>query len=536
MPAIMLTPATRAVLYLRSSKDRHDASIDAQRRELQEMAKSKDLLVTDEFSDAVESANDVNRPGFAALLLALKNPARGWSTVLVTDTARLARNVYLAESVKHECRKHGVKILFSKLPEVNPMIDMVVQQVVQAFDQMHSMMSREKGLAGMAENIRQGWRAGGRAPYGYQLEAVATGAIRDGQPVHKSRLVIDPQAGPKIAAYLRARLVGASITTACNESGVTLVKSTLNWLEFNALVYAGHTVWNRHAGASAQGGYEGGAKLRPREEWVVQRDTHAGLITEAEADAVLAGALSRRMNRTRLRTTDYLLAGILVTPGGLVWQGNAGYYRAGKQNIKAESIERAVMARLMKDMMSEDLARRLAESARKAAAPQRSKDELASLRKRVDGLNTKIARVSALIGETATPRPLLVQIEKYEAERTELSASMGELAQQEDQRKTMELITDADVRAILTDMAEGMDGMDRDQLRSIVHSLLSKIDLEKGQNGELTARFHYIIPHATGVMVASPRRTNANPTIVRHKFGPSKLLGREADSVRLPPH
>lgn len=42
------------------------------------------------------------------------------------------------------------------------------------------MTSREKGLAGMAENVRAGFRAGGVAPYGYNLERVATGAVRDG--------------------------------------------------------------------------------------------------------------------------------------------------------------------------------------------------------------------------------------------------------------------------------------------------------------------------------------------------------------------
>jgi hypothetical protein len=35
----------------------------------------------------------------------------------------------------------------------------------------------------MAENVRQGWRAGGKAPRGYELAHTATGAIRDGVPV-----------------------------------------------------------------------------------------------------------------------------------------------------------------------------------------------------------------------------------------------------------------------------------------------------------------------------------------------------------------
>lgn len=75
-------------------------------------------------------------------------------------------------------------------------------------DEVHSLMSREKGLAGMAENVRAGFRAGGRAPYGYRLVSIDTGSIRDGEPVTKTRLDIDPEKAPKVAAYLIGRAAG----------------------------------------------------------------------------------------------------------------------------------------------------------------------------------------------------------------------------------------------------------------------------------------------------------------------------------------
>jgi site-specific DNA recombinase len=74
-------------------------------------------------------------------------------------------------------------------------------------DEAHSMLSREKGLAGMAENVRRGHRAGGRAPIGYRLERQATGAMRDGAAVTKSKLAPSDHA-PAIAAYLKARAAG----------------------------------------------------------------------------------------------------------------------------------------------------------------------------------------------------------------------------------------------------------------------------------------------------------------------------------------
>lgn len=40
---------------------------------------------------------------------------------------------------------------------------------------------------------------------------------------------------------------------------------------------------------------------------------------------------------------DYLLSGILVTPDGAAWWRNAGNYRAEKTNMRAESIETALL-------------------------------------------------------------------------------------------------------------------------------------------------------------------------------------------------
>ncbi len=48
-----------------------------------ELAKSRGLTVVEEFVDAVESGKDANRAGFQNLIKAVRNPARGWSTVLL---------------------------------------------------------------------------------------------------------------------------------------------------------------------------------------------------------------------------------------------------------------------------------------------------------------------------------------------------------------------------------------------------------------------------------------------------------------------
>lgn len=177
-------------LYLRSSKDRSAVSIDAQRRELAALAESRGWTITAEFADVVESGKTEFRAGFQSVLRAMKEPEtqRGWNALLVTDTSRLSRRRYVAQVFKHEAKKAGVEIVYSKVPETDPITTVILQAVFEAMDEVHSLISREKGLAGMAENVKQGYRAGGRAPRGYRLKEVQTGASREGVPIAKTLL------------------------------------------------------------------------------------------------------------------------------------------------------------------------------------------------------------------------------------------------------------------------------------------------------------------------------------------------------------
>jgi hypothetical protein len=117
---------------------------------------------------------------------------------------------------------------------------------MHGFAEYHSWESKQKGLAGMSENVKRGFRAGGRAPYGYRLRHVATGAMRDGQDVTKSKLEIDDTASA-IGHYLKLRAAGVPRRIAKRQANIDLKDTTLIGIEWNALTYAGFTVWNVHA-------------------------------------------------------------------------------------------------------------------------------------------------------------------------------------------------------------------------------------------------------------------------------------------------
>lgn len=140
---------TNAALYLRSSKDRHDLSLSAQRQALHDAARDRGLVVAAEFADAVESGKDEDRPGFQQLLASLRDKSRGWSVLLALDTSRLARRRHLALIFEHEAERAGVQVVYRNVPDTDPITAMLLRSILQAMDEWHSLVSRAKGLAGL---------------------------------------------------------------------------------------------------------------------------------------------------------------------------------------------------------------------------------------------------------------------------------------------------------------------------------------------------------------------------------------------------
>ena len=496
----------RAVLYLRSSKDRSDVSIDAQRRALLELAKGRGIaIVGDEYADAVESGKDDDRPGFQRLIRDIRAPGRAWDHILVLDTARIARRRALAIIFEeHECKRHGVRVIYKSLPESDPITEMLLKSILQAMDEWHSLTSRVKGLAGMAENIRQGWRAGGRAPRGYQLHFEETGAIRDGQPVTKSKLVPGDDA-LQVRAYLEHRARGLKRSRALALVGVTWPASSLVEMERNALVYAGHTVWNRSA-ERTDGGYAGGEKWRPREEWVIQKETHEALISEDEAELILAAIAERKRSGGKPARRVYLLSGLLMAPDGSPWNGDGGAYRLGKGvRIQADSVERAIVARVVDDLQSEPMAAAIATHYRDLAKTMDKRpNEAAPMKRRIAEIDMKTSRLADLMSETSAPNALLRQIEALEEERSSISGMLESMESDRAAAKIFREIGVADVRRMLHSIVDDMNAKDPEALRDTLRQALQSVELS-AESFEAVINYRVGPASKSGELVASPR-------------------------------
>lgn len=494
-----------AALYLRSSKDRSDVSIDAQRRALTQLAKERGLLVVREYSDTVESGKDDDRPGFQALVADIRNRSRGWSTLLLHDTARLARGRYIAIIFEHDAKRHGVKVVYKSIPDDDPLTEMLLKSVMQAWDEYHSLVSRQKGLAGMAENVRKGYRAGGRPPNGYRLVQFGIGTVRDGEEVKKSKLEPD-ETSESVAKFLRLRARGVPRSKAARDAGISIQDTTLIGMEWNALTYAGHTVWNV-SNEYTRGGYKGGKKRKPRTEWIIQKNTHPALITDQEAEAIL-GALEARTRAYARVDTEFLLAGLLVTPDGRKWYGEGESYRLranGKRGryVTAEAIEEAVWSQVEADTASEQFIRRLVDETRRRV--KKGPDQTKALHKEVGAINGQISRMMELAGQMSIAAPALRKVEELERRRQGIVAEIERLDREKAADEAMSAVSADQVRDLIGSLMSGATGQDK---RRILGSLVERITLDPDS---MEARIEYRVEYRQ--KLASPRESELLPVL-----------------------
>lgn len=499
----------KAAIYCRSSKDRSDVSIDAQRHELEKLARDRGLNITATFEDAVYSGSTDDRPGFQQLIGEIKNRHRGWSTVLVYDTSRLARGRFIAQAFRRECKRHGVELVIARLPETDPVSTVILESVFEAMDEVHSIMSRDKGLAGMRQNIAKGWRAGGRAPVGYRLVHSPTGAVRDGKPVMKSKLALADEAD-QIREYLRARAAREPRSAAVQRLRLPWSATTLIDVEWNALVYAGHTVWNRHREKKTRG--DGKPKRRPRSEWVIQPNTHPALITDLEAESIIAqlegSTIAEALRNSRAHTSGYMLSGLLFSSDGRPWVGAGKRYRLrpadGKPGkyVGREAIEAAVIGQVRQDSQDEAFIQRLTKATREwypETDPGKDMD------KEAQRLEKEAERAAKLALETSEPAPF---ISLMETKRRQAEAARR---QAEAVRRDNEITRLArTVSAQTVRDAISADQGDAALIRGLVHRVVLEPTLE--------CTVEYLPALGRSLKMASPRRSVAQTTVVLGPF------------------
>jgi site-specific DNA recombinase len=251
--------------------------------------------------------------------------------------------------------------------------------------------------------------------------------------------------------------------------GLKISVSTLIGMEWNALTYAGHTVWNVHAERDG-GGYVGGHKRRPRDDWHICRDTHKALISEEEAEALIEALensnISKAISQAKAAGSPYLLTPLLETPDGRQWTGDRRrYYRLKNKrgerssSVPLEPLQGAVLNQIMADTSPPEFVHELAAEARRVA-------------------------------QTDDPaKPLRRQFEKLEQKA--LTEEIQSLDKESAVRNALANITDEQVATFLKDAVEP---------KALLNTVVSRITLDPGTH---ECQIHYQLP--MWLSMASPR-------------------------------
>ena len=309
------------------------SQLEACRRKAGEL----DGEVVVEFFDQESGAKD-DRPGWTSLTQEARDAAtRRFDAVVIYQTSRLSRDRVSAGLFHRELRKVGVQIHYA-IGAGDPATAEggLLIALQQAFDEYERAKLSRETKRGMREAARQGFRVGGRAPYGYRLHHTphpVPARAKAGDT--KSRLVPEPDQahvitemfhlwadkgwGCKAIADHLNRPGGppspSHVDTTRNIRG-DWAKSTIRAILRNP-TYTGRLHWNRLDFAT-QREAGGTARLRDESEWVIAEVEHTPLVSDElfELAQLRFAERSRRTNGRRNGHAPYLLSGMIRCSSG----------------------------------------------------------------------------------------------------------------------------------------------------------------------------------------------------------------------------
>jgi site-specific DNA recombinase len=336
-----------------STDDKQDQTLarPSQLEACRRKAAETDGEVVCEFFDQESGARD-DRPGWTALTQeARERTTRRFDAVVIYQTSRLSRDRVSAGLFHRELRKVGVEIHYAVgAGDPSSAEGGLMIALQQAFDEYERAKLSRETKRGMRQGALQGFRCGGRPPYGYRAETSPHPvAVRAKAGEVKTRLAPDPERAPVVAEIFHLwsdRGLGcqaiadhlnrpggppspAHVDTRRNVRG-DWAKSTIRAMLKNP-TYTGRLVWNRLDFAT-QREAGGTARLRAEEEWVVSEVEHLPLVSDELFTAAQA-RFRERSRRTGGRNgqAGYLLTGMVRCCSG--HQPLAMYGRSRKDHV-----------------------------------------------------------------------------------------------------------------------------------------------------------------------------------------------------------
>ena len=176
----------KAVIYTRVSSEEQvsNLSLDVQEKACRDYCARNGWTVLRIYREEGESAKTANRTVLRELLADLRTVRGAAEYVVVYDTSRFARDVYVHTSLKQLLMKAGAQLRAATQPLEDTAAGRAIEGVFAVFNQLDNELRAEKIEAGMKETVARGkwpWKA----PLGYR---------NDRTPGGRKTVVFDEQA------------------------------------------------------------------------------------------------------------------------------------------------------------------------------------------------------------------------------------------------------------------------------------------------------------------------------------------------------
>ncbi len=513
-----------------STKDKQDPTLSFPSQREACAAKAAELggRIVCDFTDQETGRRD-DRVGWGELIREAKErDARRFDAVVIYSTSRLSRELFHALAFEREMARAGVEIFYALTAgdQTSPE-GRLIRHMFQALDQFEVEKLGREVRRGQTENTKQGYRNGGRAPYGYRLRHEPhpdLARARAGDK--KSRLVADPEQAPVIAEMFALFLAGSGyaeiadhlnrpggppsprhVDSSRNTSG-RWSKTTIRSMLENP-VYTGRLYWNRlDFRATKQG--EGPLVRRAPEEWIEAERRHEALVSEEDFERVQAEMRARSTGqagnrRRRKQNRFYLLRGIVhcatghnpLRMQGKTRKGNTYYacgYRIsygdkaaeatghGKwQYVREESVLALIDGFFATRVFGPDrLAHLRSDQAALADTLPANTDgsENREAKRRLSDVEQRIERQLAAIEAGVDPIVVGERIRVLKSEREEVEAALAQLAQTE-QEEPIDIEEACAVLDSLPDLSKPLAEADPKLRHAVYEAFRLRVEIDR---------------------------------------------------------
>jgi site-specific DNA recombinase len=511
-----------------STKDKQDRTLsfpsqrDACARKVEELG---GRIVTD-FTDQ-ESGRRDDRQAWSDLVREARNDGNRFDAVVIYSTSRLARDLFRALAYERELARAGVEVFYAVAAgdQTSPE-GRLVRHIFQALDQFEVEKLGRETRRGQTENARQGYRNGGRAPYGYRLEREPHPDPRRARAGdRKSRLAPDPDQAQVVAEIFDRYLAGwgfkeianhlnrpggppppQHVDSSRNTAG-KWSKTTIRAILENP-VYTGRLYWNRLDFRQAKLG-EGPVVRRAEEEWVESQKRHEAIVPDDWFERAAAELNKRsRSEGARRRSPQrrfYQLRGIVHCATGhnpLRMHGKerkgityyACSYRIsygdkaaeaqghGKwQYVREDALLAVIDGFFEQHVFGQQRIARFLEQRATLEGELRSegRDERTRLERRLTDVDQRVELQLRAIEAGVDPTLVRDRVETLKAERDELQAALGEL---DDARRTdtaIDLDDACEILDSLPNLTEALAAADPELRRRVFDAFRLAVALDR---------------------------------------------------------